>query len=70
MTSEQQLLVAIVSLAGVVAILWAVVIANYKKLEKRTEVCEQDRLNLWKTMSELRERMDECAQCTHKGQRS
>jgi len=70
MTSEQQLMVAIVSLAGVVAILWAVVIANYKKLEKRTEVCEQDRLNLWKTISELRERVGECAQCTHKGQRS
>lgn len=65
MTSEQQLLVAIVTLAGVVAILWAVVIANYKKLEKRTEECEKDRLNLWRTISELRERVGECAQCIH-----
>lgn len=57
MTSEQQLMVAIVSLAGVVAILWAVVISNYRKLEKRTEQCEEDRLKLWKTIAELRERI-------------
>ena len=63
MSHEQELIVAIVSLASVVVVLWAVVHRGYKKLEKRTEECEKDRKDLWKTVTDLSLKIGICSSC-------
>jgi len=55
-------LVGVITVMGTaIGVLWKVVIsgyrklqANYERLEKRTEKCEEDRLELWKEVSALR----------------
>jgi len=55
-------LVGVITIMGTaIGVLWKVVIsgykklqANYEKLEKRTEQCEEDRLELWKEVAALR----------------
>lgn len=63
MSHEQELIIAIVSLAGAVATLWILHTRAYSKLEARTELCEQDRLKLWEKIAELSSRVGFCRHC-------
>lgn len=66
MSHEQELIIAIVALAGAVATLWILHTKAYSKLEARTELCEQDRLKLWEKIAELSSRVGFCENCPEK----
>lgn len=63
MSNEQQLLIAIVTLAGAVGTLWILHVRAYSKLEARTELCEKDRLQLWGKIAELSVKVGFCKHC-------
>lgn len=61
MELNHALMGAVVAMGGAIGVLWRVVIAgykklqaNYEKLEHRTEICEKDRIELWKQVAELK----------------
>ncbi len=53
MTYEQALFAAVLSLAGVIVILWTRIEAKAKETDAKLSDCEEDRLRLWEKLAEI-----------------
>lgn len=53
MSTEQMLLAAIASLAGVVAFLFGLFRLEFKEVKKKLKECEVDREKLWEHLAKL-----------------
>lgn len=65
MTLESALIAAIVTLAGVVGILWKIERGNVRELAREIKDCRNDRLELWKTIVAMEARacnVEDCPQ--------